>query len=212
MTMQGKYYGYLILTIIIGVLWWLWQRHFDLMHLHLFIKSYGSLAMLVFVGCFLLSSLLLLPVACMAFLGGYIFGFEVGIWLNLLGAVSGAITAFILGRCIRHTNKLELISAINNIEQLDWRFIALYQLLPMVPFEILNYVMGSSKLRIAEYSWATTLFLIPAVVTYTYLGQMGFALFTIEPSFLAIKLMFGMLGILVIIVLPQKLKYNLLRA
>lgn len=110
--------------------------------------------------------------------GGALFGPFFGTLLNLLGATSGAAFSFLITRHLiynwfsqRKGEKLsKLISA---VEQKGWVIVALLRLVPIIPFNIVNYGLGITAIKFRSYLIITFIFLIPAEIVYTYFGYAG---------------------------------------
>jgi rhodanese-related sulfurtransferase len=62
---------------------------------------------------------------------------------------------------------------INGVEGEGWRFVAFLRLVPLFPFNLLNYALGLTRLRLLPYVIATYLFMLPGAIAYTNLGYAG---------------------------------------
>ena len=62
---------------------------------------------------------------------------------------------------------------IRGVEREDWRFVALVRLVPLVPFNLLNYALGLTRVRVSRYMLASYLAMLPGTFAYTYLGYAG---------------------------------------
>ncbi len=191
----------LLLLFLIIVAGMMFQEHWDVTGVYLFIRSYGLLASVIFILLSCIATILLLPAAFMAFIGGYVFGFTHGLIVNIIGSALGVMCAFLIGRYIatdwvrsRLDNKAGEI--VNGVERLGWRFVALFRLTPFVPFDILNFALGITKISVWRYMWASAVFMLPGMVTYTYLGKWGLDIILGHPKFLFIK---GVIGIVVLL-------------
>ena len=68
------------------------------------------------------------------------------------------------------------------IKREGWKIIFLARLSPIIPFFLLNYALGLTKIRLRTYiisSWAG---MIPGTVLYTYIGSLGKTILTTENS------------------------------
>jgi len=59
------------------------------------------------------------------------------------------------------------------VEGEGWRFVAFVRLVPLFPFNLLNYALGLTKVRFIEYLLATYIFMLPGAIAYTYIGYAG---------------------------------------
>jgi rhodanese-related sulfurtransferase len=54
-----------------------------------------------------------------------------------------------------------------------WRFVALMRLVPLVPFNLLNYALGLTGISLRAYVLTSALCMLPGAVAYTWLGYAG---------------------------------------
>ncbi|HGG58736.1 MAG TPA: TVP38/TMEM64 family protein [Gammaproteobacteria bacterium] len=54
-----------------------------------------------------------------------------------------------------------------------WRFVAFVRLVPLFPFNLLNYALGLTRIPLLHYVIASYLFMAPGAVAYTWLGYVG---------------------------------------
>jgi uncharacterized membrane protein YdjX (TVP38/TMEM64 family) len=47
------------------------------------------------------------------------------------------------------------------------------RLVPLFPFNLLNYALGLTQIKILSYTVATYAFMLPGALAYTYLGYAG---------------------------------------
>jgi uncharacterized membrane protein YdjX (TVP38/TMEM64 family) len=59
------------------------------------------------------------------------------------------------------------------VEREGWRFVAFVRLVPLFPFNLLNYALGLTRIRLSHYIITTFIFMAPAGAAYTYLGYAG---------------------------------------
>ncbi len=59
------------------------------------------------------------------------------------------------------------------MEAEGWRFVAFVRLVPLFPFNLLNYALGLTRITFSSYLLATCLFMLPGAIAYTYLGYAG---------------------------------------
>ena len=119
-----------------------------------------------------------LPGSLMTLLGGALFGPFWGTFYNLSGATVGAMLSFLVARYLasdwvsqKAGGKLKQI--INGVEHEGWRFVAFTRLVPLFPFNLLNYALGLTRIPFGQYSLATYICMLPGAIAYTYLGYAG---------------------------------------
>ncbi len=142
------------------------------------IESAGPAAPLLFVALYAVGTVLFLPGSIMTLAGGVLFGPLLGTFYNLLGATLGAMLAFSIARYFafewvaRKTGpRLERLQA--GVEQEGWRFVAFVRLVPLFPFNLLNYALGLTRIRFSQYWLVSAVCMLPATAAYTWLGYVG---------------------------------------
>ncbi|HEV2770583.1 MAG TPA: TVP38/TMEM64 family protein [Solirubrobacteraceae bacterium] len=140
------------------------------------IDDAGLLAPLLFVAVYAVLTVLLFPGSVLTAAGGAVFGVLAGTLLAVVGATLGAIGAFMAGRRLGRA-QVERIAA-QRMGRLDeWMrrrgFLAvLYaRLLPVAPFNALNYVAGVTGVSTRDYSLATAIGIVPGTFAYAALGS-----------------------------------------
>ena len=177
--------------IVIGII--LCQVQFDLIQtipkLIQWIESLGIIGMSLFVLVYILACILLIPGSPLTVGAGAVFGFWKGLILVSVGSTLGAAAAFLISRYLtrefieRKLNKSHKFSAMDMaITREGWKIIFLARLSPIIPFFLLNYALGLTKIRLHTYiisSWAG---MIPGTVLYTYIGSLGKTILTAKRS------------------------------
>ena len=126
-----------------------------------------------FVLVYALVASLGLPGTPLTLAGGAIFGVAAGTGLNWLGATVGATGAFVLARALGGDALRSLLgkraAALDTIAG-DGAFASLVRLrlIPVVPFNALNFGAGLAGVRPGAYIGSTALGIIPGTAVYTY--------------------------------------------
>ncbi|HEB82253.1 MAG TPA: sulfurtransferase [Gammaproteobacteria bacterium] len=170
----------ILLLIVIGgiVLAAVYREQFDAAAIQGWIESAGSAAPLLFMLIYIIGTLLFLPGTVLTLLGGALFGPVLGTFYNLTAATIGAMLSFLVSRYlasdwVKSKTGGRLKQLITGVENEGWRFVAFTRLVPLFPFNLLNYALGLTKIRFSHYSLATYLFMLPGAIAYTYLGYIG---------------------------------------
>jgi uncharacterized membrane protein YdjX (TVP38/TMEM64 family)/rhodanese-related sulfurtransferase len=142
------------------------------------VHELGALATLVFVGAFALATVLFVPGSIFGLAGGLLFGPLWGAIWNLIGATLGATVAFLIARFIAGSwiaakahGRLEAL--LLGVAAEGWRFVALTRLVPIVPFNLLNYALGLTRIPLSQYLAATLVCMVPGAAAYAWLGHAG---------------------------------------
>lgn len=138
----------------------------------------GALAPLIFVAAFAAATVVFLPGSLFGLAGGVLFGPLWGAVWNLIGGTLGATIAFLIARFVgggwiaaSAGGRLETV--LSGVAAEGWRFVALTRLVPIVPFNALNYVLGLTRIPLWHYVLATLVCMAPGALAYAWLGHAG---------------------------------------
>lgn len=167
----------LMLVIAVGTAVALRDR-FDAAALQAWVEGAGAAGPLLFMGVYALVTVLFLPGSVITLAGGVLFGPVWGTVYNLTGATIGAALAFLIARYLtagwvaqRTGGRMKQL--VDGVEQEGWRFVAFVRLVPLFPFNLLNYALGLTRIRFWHYVLASYLFMLPGAIAYTWLGYAG---------------------------------------
>ncbi len=130
----------------------------------------------MFVLVYVTTTALGLPGSVVTIVGGVVFGFGWGALYNLVGANIGANAAFGLARMLGRDGVERIagkrIQGLNNA-MLRHGLIGLLalRLIPLVPFNALNFGSGLTRLRWREYIIATMVGILPGTLVYTFFAD-----------------------------------------
>jgi uncharacterized membrane protein YdjX (TVP38/TMEM64 family)/rhodanese-related sulfurtransferase len=171
------------ITLILGLLVSItlaivYRDRFDAAALEVWINDAGVLAPVIFILIYALATVLFLPGSVITLAGGALFGPVLGTFYNLTGATLGAVLAFLISRYIASdwiADKAggRVRQLINGVEGEGWRFVAFVRLVPLFPFNLLNYALGLTRIRFLHYLIASYIFMLPGAMAYTYIGYAG---------------------------------------
>jgi uncharacterized membrane protein YdjX (TVP38/TMEM64 family) len=155
-----------------------YRDQFDATALQDWVQRAGAAAPIAFMLLYALATVFFLPGSVLTLAGGALFGPILGTLLNLTGATIGATLAFLISRYLASdwvTRKTggKLSALINGVEAEGWRFVAFVRLVPLFPFNLLNYALGLTRIKLSHYVLASYLFMFPGAIAYTYLGYAG---------------------------------------
>ena len=153
----------------------------DLMNvaaLESWVKNAGALGPLLYMALYAIATVLFLPGAVVTLAGGALFGPLWGTLYSLTGATAGATVAFLIARYLASDWVHRKAGGwakqlIEGVEQEGWRFIAFVRLVPLFPFNLLNYALGLTRIGLLAYVVGSYVFMFPGALAYTYLGYAG---------------------------------------
>ncbi len=169
----------LFLLLIAGVVAVLLNRDlFDINAIKASLDKLGIYAPVMFIGLYIIGTLFFLPGSLLTLAGGALFGPWLGTLYNLTGATLGATLAFMLSRYIgsewvQQKASRILQKLLDGVEAEGWRFIAFVRLVPLFPFNLLNYALGLTRIKLIPYMLTTWICMLPGGFAYTWLGHAG---------------------------------------
>jgi membrane protein DedA with SNARE-associated domain len=97
---------------------------------------------------------------------------------NLVGATLGATLAFLIARYlasdwVARRSGERLARLMSGVEREGWRFVAFVRLVPLFPFNLVNYAFGLTRVGLGAYVLASFVCMAPGALAYTYLGHAG---------------------------------------
>jgi uncharacterized membrane protein YdjX (TVP38/TMEM64 family) len=142
------------------------------------LQDTGAWAPAIFVSLYAIATLLLVPGSLLSLAGGALFGPVWGVAINLTGATFGAILSFLAarymaGNVVARRAGPRLQQVITGVEAEGWRFVALVRLVPLVPFNLLNYALGLTRIHVVPYALASLICMVPGALAYTWAGHAG---------------------------------------
>jgi uncharacterized membrane protein YdjX (TVP38/TMEM64 family) len=155
-----------------------WRDRLSTEGLTAWVSQLGVLAPLVFIVCYAVATVFFLPGLLFTLAGGALFGPVYGTLYNLTGATLGATLAFLTARYLAQDWAAQragsrLRALVEGVEREGWRFVAFVRLVPLFPFNLLNYALGLTRIRLSHYVITSFIFMAPGGAAYTYLGYAG---------------------------------------
>lgn len=146
--------------------------------LALWINEAGPAAPLLFMAIYAVGTVFFLPGSLLTLLGGALFGPWLGTFYSLTSATVGAMLSFLVARYLASDWVAEkaggrLKQIVTGVENEGWRFVAFTRLVPLFPFNLLNYALGLTRISFTQYSIATYICMLPGAIAYTWLGYAG---------------------------------------
>jgi uncharacterized membrane protein YdjX (TVP38/TMEM64 family) len=143
------------------------------------IRGSGAAGVLVYALAYVLATLLLLPGSILTAGAGFAYGPVWGTLLVSPVSVFAATLAFVLGRSLardwvsRRMEQRPRFAVINQaIGQSGFKIVFLLRLSPIFPFNLLNYALGLTRVRLSDYIIASFLGMLPGTFLYVYLGSL----------------------------------------
>ncbi len=137
------------------------------------IQSLGTLGPAVFVGLYVLGVVIGIPGSALTVAAGGLFGSLLGVILVSAASTIGASLAFLIARYFAREAVASWVSKREKFKSLDALtnkhgvlVIAITRLIPLFPFDILNYAFGLTKIPFWTYVFWSWLCMLPGTVLY----------------------------------------------
>jgi len=136
------------------------------------IGSLGVLGPLIYMLIYSIAPSLFLPGLPLTFAGGILFGPFWGVVYTIIGATAGACLAFLISRYLAGSWINAKLSGPRwrtlhqNVEDHGWKIVAFTRLIPLFPFNLLNYAFGLTRIKFMPYALATALCMLPACIAF----------------------------------------------
>lgn len=169
----------ILMALAAAIAWVSFHReHLNAAALEAWLRGFGLWAPVAFVVIYALATVLFMPGSVLTLAGGGLFGPVWGTLWNLAGATLGAGLAFLVARYVASdwvARKAggRLARMIEGVEAEGWRFVAFVRLVPLFPFNLLNYALGLTRIPFVTYLLTSAVCMLPGAIAYTYLGYAG---------------------------------------
>lgn len=141
--------------------------------LRAWIDGLGSLGPIVYAAIYAAAVVAAVPGSVLSFGAGALFGAGVGIVVVSVGATLGASLAFLVARYIARDAVVARFSHKEGFQRLDHMteergavIVALTRLIPLFPFNLLNYGFGLTRVQFRTYVFWSWLCMLPGIVVY----------------------------------------------
>lgn len=137
------------------------------------IASLGSWGPLVFIGVYVLAAVVALPGSALTFVAGVLFGAVWGvIWVSVASTLAAAVCFLIARYFAREAmeRSLQDNAQFQKLDRLTAKqgalIVAVVRLLPIFPFNLLNYGFGLTRVPFVTYVWWSWVCMLPGTVLY----------------------------------------------
>ena len=137
----------------------------------------GALGVVAFAAVYLISPLLLLPALVLTLGAGFLYGRLYGTLLVSPASVAVAAIAFLLGRTLLRSRVEKKIAGDKRFAAIDkavaengFKIVFLLRLSPVIPFNLLNYALGVTRVPFVTYLGASAAGMLPGTFLYVSLG------------------------------------------
>lgn len=151
------------------------------------LQSFGLWGLAILAASYVIACVLFIPGSILTIGAGFLaavlypeqalFALAVGTVAVSAGSVAGACAAFVLGRTLARDWVADKVSGNPRFRALDeaigksgLKMVFLVRLSPAFPFNMLNYMMGLTKVRFRDYLLGSWTGMLPGTILYVYIG------------------------------------------
>jgi uncharacterized membrane protein YdjX (TVP38/TMEM64 family) len=156
---------------------WSWQPY--IVHGMELIQSVGWGGWLLFIALYAVFCLIFIPGSILTIAAGAVYGFWGGMVLVLLGNGLGALLSLVVTRYFlrgwaarRLLPSSNLRAIMTAVEKEGLKIIFLTHLSPIMPFSLINYALGLTRIPVGKFILATEVGSLPSICIYVYLGAL----------------------------------------
>lgn len=144
------------------------------------IQANPSVSWLVYILMYVLATVLMLPGSVITLGAGFLFGLGYGFTIVSLASVIGATLAFVIGRFLArdwvearlvHLPRFAVLD--RAVEEQGALIVLLTRLSPAFPFNLLNYALGLTAVRLPVYILVSWIGMMPGTLLYVYIGSVA---------------------------------------
>jgi len=169
-----------VLLVSFGLLVYAYFSQYDTFNsenLQSFVDGFGPWSLAVYVAIYLIGSPIPMLSTVFSAAGGLIFGPVAGPFIVILTATISSLIPFMLARSLGR-EWVEARLQGKNLEDVykqseggkGFTFILLMRLVPVIPWEIQNYIAGLTKISVVTFLLATILGILPLSTSLVLLG------------------------------------------
>ncbi|MCG9968219.1 TVP38/TMEM64 family protein [Pelotomaculum terephthalicicum JT] len=169
-----------------------------------YIASYGVFGPIVYMTMFSV-----IPAgSVIAVAGGMAFGMYFGTLYTIIGAMIGATVAFYISRLLGRDFVEKLVKGKmqkfeDGMEKGGFLLVLMMRLIPIIPFNVISYGAGLTRIKYIDYILSTMIGIIPGVLVFTNLGDKALCVRSLE-----FMLAVGILALMVIASILLKRRFS----
>ncbi len=137
------------------------------------VASKGALGPIIFMGVYAIATVMAIPGSALTIMAGAIFGSVVGVITVIFGATIGASLCFLISRYLARDFIASLLEKNGKFKKLDDMtekngaiIVAITRLVPLFPFNLLNYGFGLTKVPFITYVLWSFICMLPGTILY----------------------------------------------
>jgi uncharacterized membrane protein YdjX (TVP38/TMEM64 family) len=159
----------------------------------------------IYISVYLIAPSLFLPGLPITIVGGVLFGPLWGVVYAITGATGGACIAFLVARYLGRdwvANKIRGTSLGKldiEVERQGWKIVAFTRLIPLFPFNLLNYAFGLTRIKFLHYAITTFIGMLPACIAFIVFSS---SLLDLLKGKISVQLIVGIVLVVIVSAIP----------
>lgn len=179
-------------------------RYLEEERLQNWVRGLGVAGPLVYILLFTLAPSLLFPALPITLAGGVVFGPVWGLVYASIGSTLGAGVAFLVSRFFAGNQVRELLGSRllpidEGVKKKGWMYVATARLIPIFPYNLLNYAFGLTRIGFYEYLLTSWICMLPGTAAYVLFSS---SLLGILKGTIPRELFYGLLLFLLVALIP----------
>ena len=140
------------------------------------LDSLGAAAALVLIGIALVHAVVPFPAEFPTAAAGFVFGFAIAFPLMVLAWTVSCLAAYLLARGVgppvldRLVGRERMQAADRLIARGGWPILIAGRLIPIVPYNVVSYAAGATRVPIGRFTWTTAVGVMPLTALTALLG------------------------------------------
>src|SRR5579862_5726406 len=142
------------------------------------IRNFGPPGAFLYGLVYAVGAVLMVPGSILTAGAGLVYGTLVGVLIVSPASILGATGSFLIARYFagewveRKLRAYPKFAAVDHaIQKQSFKVVLLIRLQPVIPFVLLNYALGLTRVRLRDYVLASWIGMLPATIVYVYLGS-----------------------------------------
>ncbi len=167
----------LVCGLIRNASWCAWWPHIPVDRLEDYIRASGPWGIVISIGVMVAHSFVPFPAEFVAIANGMIYGPLWGTLITWTGAMLGAFLAFGLARKLGFDYVNRKLQEKNRKKIKEWikkngtTAILVSRLIPVISFNLINYLAGLSEISLWSFTWTTGLGILPLTIIMVTMGD-----------------------------------------
>lgn len=152
------------------------------------VNAHYLLGVLSFISVYVFVNIWFPAAAILTLLSGFLYGTVLSVIYVDTATTLGALFAFWISRSfagnwIQHKWHRQLIGFNRKVSEGGYVYLLLVRLIPLMPYILVNFLAGLTKVRVRTFIWTTALGSFPGILVFSYAGRHLLSIKSVEQVF-----------------------------